>query len=326
MAWGNQGLSHYEYGAGSWSKYFWDSSYNPGATKELCMANCTTYAYGRVRENGLPRPVTQFRNANNWHLYVNTADNWQKIDYTSGMALQPGDIVEWQANHVAVVETNGTNPYISSSWYTECALRYDNVSSLQVISGWMVSNKPGRFYRYVTLTTENSAAGDGQYPKYVLRHTGGGGGGSDTPAVSVSPSSYTTTLGSEEDYIDFNFTITVTGIPANEDAGSAISFSNNCYRYAYTSNWVYTTYTSGGVTYRKAVRSLIVRYDRLHDYAYTDNAYMYYNKVFTNGSVSSSTRMRITIEAVATIDTDDIIMFIKALAKRRKKRSHTKIY
>ena len=325
MAWGNQGLSHYEYGAGSWSKYFWDSSYNPGATKELCMANCTTYTYGRVRENGLPRPVTQFRDANNWHLYVNTAENWQKLDYTSGMALQPGDIVEWQANHVAVVETNGTNPYVSASWYTDTVLRTDSVSSLQVISGWMVSNVPNRFYHYVTLTTENSNAGDGQYPRYVLRYTGGSSGG-DTPDVTFSPASYTTTMASNLDYIDFNYTVTVTGIPVNEDAGSGISFSNNCYRYAYTSNWQYTTYTSGGTTYRKGVRSLIVRYDRLHDYAYTDNAYMYYNKAFSNGSASGSTRMRITVEAAEHIDEDDIITFIKALYRRRKKRANIKIY
>ena len=324
MAWGNQGMSHYEYGAGSWSVYYWDPSYNPGATKELCMANCTTYAYGRVRENGLPRPVSQFRNANNWHLYV--ANGWQKIDYYSGMALQQGDIVEWEANHVAVVETNGTNPYVSSSWYTECTLRYDAVSSMQIISGWMVINAPGRFYRYVTLTTENSGAGGGAYPKYVLRYNGSGPTpGGDTPDVTFTPSSYTATLSSNDDYIDFNYTVTVTGIPVGDDAGSAISFSNNCYRYMYTSNWTYTTYTSGGTTYQRGVRSLIVRYDRLHDYAYTDNAYMYYNKSFSNGSASGSTRMRITIEEIATLG-DDLITFIKTLAKRRKKRFTSKIY
>lgn len=312
MAWGNQGISHYEFGAGNWSQYYWSNSNNPGASTSLCMANCTTYAYGRVMENGLPRPVTQFRNANNWHLYVNTSGNWTLLNYSSGMALLPGDIVEWQANHVAVVETSGTNPYVSASWYTDASIR--NTGTLSTISSWMVSNVPNRFYHYVPLTTENTNAGNGLYPVYVIRHSGGGGGG-DTPQVTVSPSSYTSTMSSTDSYIDFNFTITVSGIPEDEDARDAISFSTNCHRYMYTTGWVYTSYTSGGVTYQRAVRSLIVRYDRLHDYAYNDTAYMYYRKTFSNGSVNSSTKMNITIQAAPSDPDIEIINMFK-----RKKR------
>lgn len=80
------------------------------------MSNCTTYAYGRVQENGLQPPVTSIHNAQNWHLYVNTSA-YDLLDYTSGMTLYPGDIVEWEYayNHVAVVEEEGTNPQVSAS-------------------------------------------------------------------------------------------------------------------------------------------------------------------------------------------------------------------
>lgn len=329
MAWGNQGINHYIYGAGTWSQYYWNTSYNPNATFENCMANCTTYAYGRVRENGLPAPVTRIRNANLWHTVVNTSAGWTLLNYSQGMSLQSGDILEWSANHVAVVETYGTNPGVSGSWYTgddgtSSSDRSTAVmgSTLASVSNWMVSHYSNRFYHYVTMTTENNNAGGGAYPQYVLRYTGSTPQpGGDEPEVSVSPSSASGTISANDSYIDFNFTITVTGIPVDEDARDAISFSSNCYRYAYTTGWQYTEYTSDGTTYRKGVRSLIVRYDRLHDYAYTDTAYMYYRKTFSNGSVNSSTRMNINIEA-NDMD-DELLLEISAFINKKKKKKFT---
>ena len=331
MAWGNQGRNHYVYGAGTWSKYYWNPSYNPAATFDLCMANCTTYAYGRVRENGLPAPVTRIRNANFWHTVVNTSAGWSLLNYSQGMSLKPGDILEWSAVHVAVVETYGTNPSVSGSWYTgddgtagsdrSTAVMGNTLAS---VSNWMVSHCPNRFYHYVSMTKENSDAGGGAYPVYVLRYDGSTppSPGGDEPEVTVSPSSASGTMDANDNYIDFNFTITVTGIPEGENANDAISFSSNCYRYAYTTGWQYTEYTSGGATYRTGVRSLIVRYERLHDYAYTDTAYMYYRKTFSNGSVNSTTRMNISIEASGE-DPDIVIM--NFIINKKKKKFHVKI-
>ena len=318
MAWGNQGISHYEFGAGNWSQYYWSNSNNPGASTSLCMANCTTYAYGRVMENGLPRPVTQFRNANNWHLYVNTSENWTLLNYSSGMALVPGDIVEWEANHVAVVETSGTNPYVSASWYTDASIR--NTGTLSTISSWMVSNVPNRFYHYVPLTTENVNAGNGLNPKYVLRHTGGGGGGV-TPQVTVSPSSYTSTMSSNDNYIDFQFTVTVTGIPSGETASG-----NNTYPGLYrvqNSGWSYTDYTVSGVTYRRATKTQTLRYDREQSGAYTTTKYMYYSFSYPNGSASSTTPMKITVQAAPS---DPDIEIINMLMKKKRKLFTLKRY
>lgn len=348
MAWGNQGLNHYVYGAGTWSRYYWNPSYNPNATFDNCMANCTTFAYGRVRENGFTAPVTRIRNANNWHTVVNTSGGWTLLNYTSGMSLRAGDIVQWgdyqkymagespqyrySAVHVAVVETYGTNPGVSGSWYTGDDETADSDRSTAVmgntladVCNWMVAHVSGRFYHYNNLSDESSLAGHGYPPMYVLRYTGSGPTppepGGDEPDVTVSPSSASGTISASDTHIDFNFTITVTGIPEGEDASDAISFSPNCYRYAYTTGWQYTEYESEGVTYRQGVRSLIVRYDRLHDYSYTDTAYMYYIKTFSNGSVNSSTRMNISIEA----GEDPDIVIMNFIINKKKRKFHVEI-
>lgn len=181
MAWTPQSQrSHFTYGAGTWSEFYWNPAYNPGATFQLCLANCTTLAYGRPLENGYPAPVTQFRNANNWHNYVNTAAGWVLLDYTSGMQLLAGDIVEWQAQHVAVVEEDGINPLVSGSWYTDdngtaYGSRTSAViggSTLQDVSNWMTSHYAHRFYHYQLLSVENNQAGGGSAPRYIIRYQG----------------------------------------------------------------------------------------------------------------------------------------------------------
>ena len=328
MAWGNQGINHYVYGAGAWSIYYWNASYNPGATFQLCMANCTTYAYGRVRENGLPIPVTQFRNANNWHYYVNTSAGWTLLNYSSGMALQPGDILEWSANHVAVVESNGTDPWVSGSWYTgdDGTAASDRSylgmggSTLQDVSNWMVANASRRFYRYERMTSVNSTAGGGAYPVYVIRYNGSSPS-TETPDVTVSPSSYNTVMSSDNDYVDFVFNVTVTGIPAGYTATG-----NNTYPgldRVYNTGWSYTDYVVDGVTYRRATKTQTLRYYREQDTAYTVTKYMYYSFSYPNGSASSTTPMTIAVQAKAT---DDLLLIANLVLNRKKKRFNVRIY
>ena len=328
MAWGNQGINHYVYGAGAWSIYYWNASYNPGATFQLCMANCTTYAYGRVRENGLPIPVTEFRNANRWHLYVNTAAGWELLNYSNGMALQPGDILEWEAIHVAVVETNGTNPWVSGSWYTDDGGHSygDRTplgmggSTLQDVSNFMVNNYPSRFYHYVTMTTENANAGGGAYPKYVIRYTGSSPS-TETPDVTVSPSSYNTVMSSDDDYVDFVFNVTVTGIPAGYSASGSNTYPG--LDRVYNTGWSYTDYVVGGVTYRRATKTQTLRYYREQDTAYTVTKYMYYSFSYPNGSASSTTPMTIAVQAKPT---DDLLLIANLVLNKKKKRFNVRIY
>lgn len=192
MSWVSQNSrAHFRYGAGDWSKYYWNSSNNPNATFALCLANCTTLCYGRAIENGWSPPVTVIRNANLWHNYVNTPD-WEVLNYSEGMQLKAGDIVEWSANHVATIEEDGTDPYQSSSWYTGndgtgSSNRTASViggSTLSAVDSFMNTNYPYRFYHYTKLSIENQQAGGGYAPRYVLRYT------KDTP----TPPTPTTSL------------------------------------------------------------------------------------------------------------------------------------
>lgn len=214
--------------------------------------------------------------------------------------VQEGDILcYWSSDgfgHVEVVERiSGTNVYCSGSKYGVQSPAVFYYSRVVAMSQFKVGTRhyfSGEDADGQIVSWSNDWFQGVIHNPYVTGVTP-----TVTPEVTVSPSYYNRTMNSSEDYTDFQFTITVTGMLPDEDASNAISFSSNCYRYAYTTNWTYTTYTVSGVTYRQGVRSLIVRYDRLYNTAYTDTAYMYYIKTFTNGSVNSSTRMNLTVQA-----------------------------
>ena len=162
--------THFIYGAGTWSKYYWDINYNPVANTSYCLANCTCLCYGRAIENGWSAPVTYVANASLWNTYVNTSGGWIAIPYSSGMQLKAGDIVQWIANnHVATIEEDGTDPYQSSSWWTS----RNTSQTLQQISNYFQSTTSlqYRFYHYTKLSVENVQGGGGYEPDYVLRYT-----------------------------------------------------------------------------------------------------------------------------------------------------------
>lgn len=140
-----------EYGS-SGNNYYWNINNNAGATRRLCLANCTTFAYGRMLEAGCLPPVPYgFPDAMYWHN--NLINGWTYVAYSFN-AVEIGDILEWnwynsgagyQENHVAVVEKieNGTI-YVSESYYTN----RDETLTLQQISNWMIANYPNRFFNY----------------------------------------------------------------------------------------------------------------------------------------------------------------------------------
>lgn len=168
----NSGL---EYG-GSANPYYWDSNNNPGASFWYCMANCTTYAFGRILEAGDPAPITGWHNAGAWHAYL--TNGWTYEAY-SPHTIRQGDIVEWvSGNHVAVIEGWDANLgiiYVSQSYYTgddgtvNSSRTMGGVmgSSLQSVSNWMLANVPYRFFNYDSLYS--SGLGD---PDYILRNPG----------------------------------------------------------------------------------------------------------------------------------------------------------
>ena len=166
-----------EYG-GSANNYFWNPSYNPGASYENCLANCTTYAYGRILEAGDPAPISGWHSAAAWHL--NLINGWTVLPY-SPHTVMVGDLVEWVSNnHVAVLEAADPNLgilYVSDSYYTgdhgvsywqgSYDLRTAAVmgSTMQSVSNWMIANYPGRFFHY-----GNMYESVGSDPDYILRN------------------------------------------------------------------------------------------------------------------------------------------------------------
>lgn len=317
-----------EYG-GSASSYYW-TSVNPGANYSNCLANCTTLAYGRPLEEGCRPPVSSFVNAGNWHTVV--ANGWQARTYSSYQSqIKPGDIIEWPG-HVAVVETvTSSNIYCSSSLYTGDHGRaywppdsgnFDTRSAavmgstLQDVSNWMIANYAWRFYEYTDVGTISNIR-LGVQPTYVLVNPDSGGGPtppptpSETLTIDIYPSSYSVTMQSSEDYVDFPFTITVSGIPA----GGTVSGGNSYPGLArvYNSGWSYTDYTVSGVTYRSATKSQTLRYQRESGGAYTTVKHMYYNLSFSTGSVSTDTPMYINVEAKLSA------RILAALVHRRRK-------
>lgn len=170
-----------EYG-GEAHPYYWDPAYNPNASYANCLANCTTYTYGRILEAHQPKPVQYIVNAGGWHNYVNQEEGWTAVPFSSHEdKIKPGDILEWNG-HVAVVEEviNGV-PYLSSSDYTgdhgqaywpPGSSNFDRRTaavmgpSVQSVSNWMFANYPSRVFSYYSL--EQLCNRMGSVPTYVL--------------------------------------------------------------------------------------------------------------------------------------------------------------
>ena len=81
---------------------------------------------------------------------------------------------------------------------------------------------------------------------------------SENLEISISPSSYAVTMASTQDYVDFTFNITITGIPA----GATVSGGNTYpgLSRVYNTGWSYTNYTVSGTTYQRATKTQTLRY------------------------------------------------------------------
>ena len=286
--------------------------YEPGYTydnsPDTHLGNCTWWCMGRLVETGCQTNVYWgIGSAVSWY------SNYTGSKETNANNIQAGDIIVLAGGdygHVMFVEqVSGSTIYISQSAYSDKSIWIDKACKVN-------NYQKSEIYIGSSINIYKNYGINAYYTVVGVLHTGGGTPPSPghTPSVTVAPSSTTITLDETATYVDMAFTITVSGIPEGENAQSAISFSSNCYRHMYTSNWTYTTYTINGVTYQTGTRSLIVRYDRLHDYAYTDTAHMYYIKTFSNGSVSSDTPMYITIQAKS----DDMTSIYTYLLNKRK--------
>lgn len=164
-----------EYG-GYAHDYYWNPAINPGASVECCLADCTTYAYGRVLEAGSTAPISGWHSAGAWPNCL--ANGWTCEPY-SPHTIRKGDIVCWvSGNHVAVIEGWDASIgviYVSESLYTgDHGVAYYNGSydsrtvmgyDMKSVSDWMIANYPARFFTCDSLYWVG--LGD---PDYILRN------------------------------------------------------------------------------------------------------------------------------------------------------------
>lgn len=154
------------------NKFYWDRSENPNATISNGLANCTTFVYGAIKEDGHRVPVSVIVNANNWHQFL--TNGWMSMPFSEDR-LEVGDIVQWvEKCHIAIVSDKSKN--ISGSFYTGMHGKayYDGsfdtreFSSLEEMSNWMTANYPYRFFHHCDIATENSWVGG--EPENILKH------------------------------------------------------------------------------------------------------------------------------------------------------------
>lgn len=178
----NSGLRY----GGSANAYYWSSANNPYAYPSLCLANCTTYAWGRIKEAGDTDPVNiawaqsdlgSLPSAWQWIWYPSS--DWIMSSFANKpRALRAGDLVVWSdnvngqsRNHVAVIEEviSSRMWYISESLWTEGASAR-GTGDFQTISDWMLANAPARFFSYRILDLDAASPSwyGEQWPDYVL--------------------------------------------------------------------------------------------------------------------------------------------------------------
>lgn len=167
---GKYNLNDFAYG-GKYNDYCWNTSYNPNATIENGLANCTTMAIAFSYILHTPYPVTKIVSAGNWHKVL--TNGWTYKPYGS-CQIKVGDIIQWSDHVATVIEIKEGEALLGCSWYTGehgksiYDGKYDTrpFSSRKELSDFMVKNYPYRFYHESDLYKEAQEVGG--MPLYVL--------------------------------------------------------------------------------------------------------------------------------------------------------------
>lgn len=138
----------------NWNRWWYENTFNAGATSAVCLPNCTTYAQGRSGE-------IADKSCRDYEIMDRTgfpdASDWfSNAKWETGQTPKLGAIACWTDNgngwggHVAVVEaTDGTNKntYLSMSGYQAAS------------SGARSFTNPGKdaswYFQYLDFTTTN---------------------------------------------------------------------------------------------------------------------------------------------------------------------------
>ena len=166
-------LNDFVYG-GKYHQYVWDVIYNPNATIQNGLANCTTLAISFSYILKKPYPVSVIKSASVWDKYL--TNGWICKNYGE-VEPKVGDIIQWVDHcHVAtVIGFVDGEPWLGCSWYTGEHGKstwngsYDtrkSIHSLPELSDFMSQNYPYRFYHETTLTDEANRTGG--MPEHIL--------------------------------------------------------------------------------------------------------------------------------------------------------------
>lgn len=157
---------------GEYHRFFWDLDFNPNATIDNALANCTTLVYGDCLLDNF-KIVSQIVGASAWHKYSNVP-----VKKFKPSDVQIGDVIEWASKcHVArVYKIENGKVFIRGSFYTGIHGKafyngsYDvrtGFKSLKEVSDFFENNYPYRMYHETDLETENNWVGG--EPDYILK-------------------------------------------------------------------------------------------------------------------------------------------------------------
>ena len=310
-------------------QYFYSGDYtytNYGAH----TGNCTWYAMGRSAEIAGRNLYSEFRGsyeAKDWgSIWINNnAQTSGTINYKLGDILIYSSGSSDPHGHVEVVEEiNGNILTISYSTYSS--------TNPQSLYGMFFNTR-----RRPKMSFGDPASDTGYSDSAYYRNNGNSYFNTSqkligvihnpyadqTPepqpvdtelSIYISPSHYDRIMSDEEDYLDFTFDITISGIPAGDTVSGGNTWDSGLSR-VYNSGWSYTDYYVGGTTYRRANKQQTLRYTREHNYAYGTTKRMYFNLTKSTGTINKTTYMLISVEARR-----NLAALIKAIQNKRRKR------
>lgn len=258
------------------------------------VGNCTWWCEGRIYE-------TQGTHHGSMGNGVDWYNNYSGYKSRNANSITAGDVIVFSDGgygHVMFVEQVDSDGTIHISQSAASS----RISAWNGYACRVGTYNKSAIYQGNTIDMYKDISGQSAYNLTVIGviHTGGGSPGPtpepEEPAILISPSSYSVTMESEEDYVDFPFNITISGIPDGESASGGNTWSSQLSRVANT-GWSYTSYTgSDGETYQQASKSQTLRYERESDGEYSITTHMYFNLTFLNGSINTDTVMQITVK------------------------------
>lgn len=274
--------------------------------------NCTWWCCGRLRQT-IGTSLPYLGNGADW------ASNYQSIYggtvKSNADDINPGDIIclsDGSYGHVMFVEAvnDQTITISQSAWSTRSV--WNGMACL------VTTFQKSEIYAGSSINMYRNLDSTAAYETVVgILKTGEAGPTPPTPtptenlSIDIDPSGYTVTMAGSEDYVDFTFDITISGIPAGETVSGGNTYPG--LTRVYNTGWTYTDYTVSGTTYRSAYKRQMLRYERESTGSSIVVRHMYFNITKSTGTISTDTRMYITIKAKT-------ILAILASRLKRNKR------